>query len=589
MKKYSYIIIFLFAVVTCFSCRRKEKSGDVVILYTTDIHGNVLPYDFNKKSPNESSLANASTLIKELRSQYGEDLLLIDAGDYFQGTPSMYYYNYYSTEEDHLISRVSNYLEYDALVVGNHDLESGESVIQNIDKQLRMPWLGGNAIDTRINRAMFRPYKIFDRHGFKIAVLGLTTPESQTQIPRGLIPHIEFATMVDYAKRWVKEIQNNEHPDYIVCILHSGIKDIEVVRSKGDTIRDGLRYVVENVKGIDLVLFGHDHDVYQGEKINLWADTVKLLQPGAHGTEIGRIDIHLERKGRHVEKETKTERISLKDIPIDEEYVSVFKGVIDTVNNYLDSPLGYLDVDFDMVGTLYKQTNTMDFIHGIQLDATGADVSLASALSTFRDIPAGPITLRTIFSLYKYDNQLHKVWMTGEDIKKYLEYGYSRQFDYVNLENKKHLLAFKYDEKGQIIYARFGPELVVPQYNYSSAAGINYEVDVRKPRGNRVNIISMADGSPFDLGRQYTVAISSYQAAGGGGFINRGIGWSNDDIAYHTLSISNNTIIYLIADYIRETQHINPEPRGTWKVIPEDFANSAGPKDADLLIPYIVK
>lgn len=590
MKKISYIIILFFVCLLLSSCRNKEKYGDVVILYTTDVHGNVLPFDFTKKAPAVSSLANASTVIKEVRKEFGKDLLLFDDGDLYQGTPSMYYYNYYSTEEMHLATRAVNYLQYDGIVVGNHDLEAGEDIYLNkVYNQLEPVWFGANAVDTRNGRSMFRPYKIYDRHGFKIAVLGLVTAETGDQLPKNLTPHLSFKTMQEYAKKWVDEIQNNENPDYIVCLAHAGIKDVEIITEKGDTVVDGIQAILQNVRGIDLMLFGHDHGIYEDDFVNQWGDTVKLLQPGPHGTEIGRIDLHFERNADKTARvTTETQNIDLSKYPVDEDYAASFNGAIDTINKFLDSPLGYLDVDFDMKGSLYKQTNSMDFIHKIQLDATGAEISFASALSSFRDIPAGPITLRTLFSLYRYDNQIHKIWMTGEDVKKFLEYGYDRQFgEYKSADS--HLLAFKYDKAGKITYGRFGPDLIVPQYNYTSAAGINYEVDLRKPLGNRVNIISMADGTKFNPAHQYTVAISSYQAAGGGGFINRGLGWSADDIAYHTLSESSKNIIYLITSYIQRTEHVNPTPVSNWKTLPADWSDAMGPKDAALLLPYIAK
>lgn len=595
-KKIGIFCAILLTFLAFYSCKNETQSCDLVILYTTDVHGNVLPYDFNKNIPNETSLANASMLIKDLSEKYGKNLFLLDAGDFFQGTPSMYYYNYYSTNEKHLISRVANYFKYSLLVYGNHDMETGETKLEEIDRDLNMPRMGGNILmndETGRTQVMFRPYKIFERDGFNIAVLGLITPETGEQIPKSLIPHMRFETMIEYANKWVKEIREYENVDYTVCVLHAGLKDIDLITENNDTIHDGLSYIVNNVRGIDLLLFGHDHGVYQGDLVNQWSDTVKLLQPAAYGEEIGKINVHLERdKNMNLSKRTETELISLKGLPIDKKYMAEFNGVIDSVNAFLNRPFGTLVEELDMIGTIYKQTNTMNFVHGIQLKATGAEISFSSALSTFRDLAAGPITARTLFSLYKYDNMLHKMWMTGYEVKSFLEYGYERQFGIMHDETD-HLLAFKYEKNGKISYGRFGPELVTPQYNYTSAAGINYEVDVRKPYGSRVRIVSMADGTPFDLNRQYTVAISSYQAAGGGGFVNRGLGWSQDDIAYHTLSISSKTITKIIADHLQETLLLDPaflvEKVGQWKVLPEDWATQMGERDARLLLPYIAK
>ena len=590
MRFINYIAIFLLLSITFCSCKQEQRleSTDVVILYTTDTHGNILPYDFNRQKPNQSSLANASTYIKQMREKYGkEHVLLFDGGDFFQGTPAMYYYNYRNESPRHIVSDISNYLKYNALVYGNHDMEIGEEGLSKIDKDLVMPRFGGNVIDSRMNRTMFRSYKIFKIDGFKIAVFGLVTPETYLQIPKGLIPHMEFKPIIESTNKWITQLKSNQEVDYIVGIIHNGLTNFEIINGN-DTIKSGVQFLAENIDGIDLILLGHDHRISQDKFINKSNDTTNILQPGPEGEDIGKIAINLKDLGFKVQKSTRTEIIHLKDIEIDQEFVDRFSYAIDTVNHFLDKGLGYLVEEFDLVNSLFKQTNSMDFIHQVQLDITNAEISLSPALSTFKNLPVGPITLRTLFTLYKYDNQIHKMWMNGHEIKRYLEYGYDRQFAPLN-NNHGHLLAFKYDRNGKLIVGRWGPDLVTPQYNYSSAAGVNYVVDLTKPLGNRVSILSMADGTPFDYDRQYTVAMNSYQASGGGGFITKGLNWSKEDIAYHTLQITPNTFTFYLSDYISQREHITTSQNGTWKVIPESFVETVGPKDVEMLIPYIAK
>lgn len=590
MRIFNYIVVFLLLCVVSTSCSKEqvEESTDVVILYTTDVHGSVLPYDFNRKRPAASSLANASTYIKQMREEYGKDkVLLFDGGDYYQGTPAMYFYNYRSPYTNHIVSDVSNYLRYNALVYGNHDMEIGEEGMAKIDKELVMPRLGGNVVDTRLNRSMFRSYKIFNVNGFKIGLFGLITPETYEQVPKSLIPHMEFDELLESTQKWIHNIKNNQNVDYIVGILHTGLTNFEFIQ-KSDSIQEGLKYLAESLQDIDLLLLGHDHRVNQLKVPTKDNDTLYILQPGPDGEDLGRVNISLKRNINKLEKQTETEIVHLKDIELDKEYLDRFGYAVDTVNAFLDKSLGVLDEEFDLVNSLYKQTNSMDFIHQVQMDITGAEISLTSTLSTFHNLPVGPITLRTLFTLYKYDNQIHKMWMNGYDIKNYLEYGYDRQFATMN-NNHGHLLAFKFDNNGKMLVGRWGPELLTPQYNYSSAGGINYVVDITKPLGQRVNIISMADGSPFYYNRLYTVAINSYQAAGGGGFITKGLNWTKEDIAYHTLSETPNTFTYYMSEYISKHQHITTKPIGTWKVIPEGFADTVGPKDVQMLLPYIAK
>jgi len=590
MKSSYYIVVLFLLFVSFSSCNENQKANiaDVVILYTTDVHGAVLPYDFNRKRPAKSSLANASTYIKEVKQEYGKkNVLLFDGGDLYQGTPAMYYYNYRAAKKRHIVSDIINYLGYNALVYGNHDMEVGEEAMDKINKELVAPRLAGNVTDSRSNRSMFRSYKIFNVDGFKIALFGIITPETYAQVPKGFIPHMEFNSMLESSKKWLAQIKKIQEIDYVVGILHTGLTNIDLVNGT-DTIHGGIDYFAKYYKEADLLLLAHDHQVTQKTIYTETGDSIILLQPGAEGEDIGRVNISFHRNGDKLEKTSTTEIIHLKDIEIDQEYLDRFGCAVDTVNNFLDHDLGILDEELDLTNSLFKQTNSMDFIHEVQLRITNADISLSPALSTFRNLPEGPITLRTLFTLYKYDNQICKMWMSGHDIKNYLEYGYARQFASMN-DNHGHLLAFKYDKDGKMLVGRWGPELVVPQYNYSSAAGINYVVDLTKPSGDRVSILSLADGSPFDYDRTYTVAINSFQAAGGGGFITKGLKWTKEDIAYHTFSESQYTFAYYLSGYISTHKNVKTKPIGTWKVIPESFVESVGPKDVEMLLPYIAK
>ena len=166
----------LFNVLFLIGCIQRPKEVDLTLLYTTDLHGSILPYDFNKDRDAATSLANISSYVKGERQKNNDGILLLDAGDFLQGPPSIYYSNFEDTVSRHIQARVMDFIGYDAATVGNHDIEPGEAVYSRVQKDFSFPWLAANAIDTRTGKPFFQPYEIFNKNGVKVAVLGMITP-----------------------------------------------------------------------------------------------------------------------------------------------------------------------------------------------------------------------------------------------------------------------------------------------------------------------------------------------------------------------------------------------------------------------------
>lgn len=279
-------------------------------------------------------------------------------------------------------------------------------------------------------------------------------------------------------------------------------------------------------------------------------------------------------------------RIPVDSLSVDTTYTRLFAGEIDKINQFLDNPIGVLESRLDGQSGLVGPSNIMNLVHSVQLDVTEADISMASCLSNYNDIGQGALTMRQLFSIYKYENQVQEMWMYGHQVKQFLEYGYGLQFNQMRGPSD-HLLSFAIGVDGNVLINEFGPVMATPQYNFTSAAGINYEVDVRKPAGQRVNILSMADGTEFDMNRKYFVVMSSYQAAGGGGFLPKGLGWSAADIRMHTNSTTHHDMRFFINNYLRKYGESEPRPIGSWKVIPESWWEAAKDRDVELLAPYL--
>lgn len=558
----------------------KPEEADLVLLFTTDLHGACLPFDFKQNAPAKNSLANVCTYVSQQRAEHPDAVMLFDTGDFLQGQPSIYYYNFVDTTSTHIMPRLFNYMRYDAVGVGNHDIEPGEDVYgRRLPGQFDMPWLCANAIDQRTGEPMFQPYSVIERQGVKIAVLGMITPNIHAWLPKTLWPNLEFEDMVECARKWVPIIQQKEQPDMLIGLFHAG-GDYTVDGADLDTPfnENGAVPAAIKVPGFDIVLCGHDHQPRQFMVENVAGDSVLVLDAHTAARLVGRADIHLQLVDGKYQKQIKAELVSMDEVEPDAEFCAIFQPVIDEVNQYVDAPIGELTDTLYGEPSLYGPSEFQDFIHEAQLWATGADISFAAVLAPHDIIPAGPLTMRQLFTLYKYENQLFTLSMTGQNVKDYLEYGFARQFNVMTSAND-HLLAYKKDANGKIERNAFGPASVTPTFNYTCAAGVRYTLDVSKPVGERVSIISMSDGSAFDLAATYKVAVNSYQASGGGGFIPHGLGWDDATLHSHIINASPKDVRRYIAEYILQIHTITPQLRGDWEILPTEWWQKGMEKD----------
>jgi 2',3'-cyclic-nucleotide 2'-phosphodiesterase/3'-nucleotidase len=265
-------------------------------------------------------------------------------------------------------------------------------------------------------------------------------------------------------------------------------------------------------------------------------------------------------------------------------FMSRFVIPLNVVKNYVATPLGQITKSVSSKESLFGPSAFLDLIHTAQKDITGADISFASPLSFNATIDSGWIKVRDMFKLYHYENFLYTMELSGEEIKDYLEYSFGNWFNQMN-DGSDHLLKFKYDEDGEMIMSeRYNtPEFEERYYNYSSAAGINYTVDVSKSAGERVTITSMSDGTMFDLDKKYSVAVNSYRGNGGGGHLTRGSDLDEEDLSDRVLTSTETDLRFQMMNWVKEKKIIDPRMFGNWSVIPEDWWKQGKTKDFMLI------
>lgn len=221
-------------------------------------------------------------------------------------------------------------------------------------------------------------------------------------------------------------------------------------------------------------------------------------------------------------------------------------------------------------------------IHSIQLEITGADISFASPLSFDVEIAKGPVTVGDMFKLYRYENMLYTMTMTGEEIQKYLEYSYSEWINTMKGPDD-FLLKYRLDKDGKPLINNGRAWLANASYNFDSGAGINYTVDASKPEGSRIKISSLTNGRPFERQKTYTVAVNSHRGNGGGGHLTRGAGIKQEDLRSRLINSTDRDLRYYILKSIEAKKELNPEPLDNWKIIPENWVKARIPQEYLLL------
>ncbi len=558
-----------------FAAQAQEKTVQLSFIETTDVHGNYFPYDFLNARAGSGSMARITTYVNNLRKQKGNDrVVLLDNGDILQGQPPAYYYNFIDTQATHLCADILNYMGYDAIAVGNHDVETGHNVYDRWIGQCKMPVLGANAVVTATGNPYWKPYTLLKRQGVTIAVFGMITPGIPMWLPEKLWSGLRFEDMAETARKYMPEMQRNA--DIVVGLFHSGVGD----GSASEKAENATVYVAQNVPGFDVVFCGHDHRRADRVVVNTKGDSVYVLNPAANAQAVAQADFTLTyKKGKLASKKVAHSLVDITAETPDSAFMQKFAAQYESVRSFTSSEIGQNEATMETLPAFFGPSAFIDFIHQMQLSISGADISFAAPLAFDATIPEGTIHVSDMFNLYRYENQLYVMQLSGQEIKDYLEYSYAGWTQQMT-SPADHLLLFRKDaEKLSDPWQR----LQTPSYNFDSAAGILYTVDVTKPLGQKITIERMADGRPFDLKANYRVAVNSYRGNGGGGLLTQGAHIPEADLSKRILWSTDKDLRFYLMTAIQQMGTIHPQPLNQWKFVPEEWAEQAKLRDVQLL------
>lgn len=556
MKK---LIFTAIAAMALAACGPKDGEYTLHLLTTNDIHGTFFDSTY-VNSDTRNSLMAVNAKVNDLREQYGsENVILIDDGDFLQGDNAAYYFNYVDTNTTHIYSRLAAYMYYDAVVAGNHDIETGHAVYDRVASELNaagIPFLAGNAIRNDNGERYLPEYTILKKNGLKIAVLGYDNANISAWLNESLWSGMKFHSLIPLVQEDVDRIIASEKPHAVIVAVHSGngTGDGNVLESQGLDLLNSLH-------GVDFLVCAHDHRANTVNK-----EDICLINSGSHSRNLGHGTISISiKKGKVVAKSIDAELIPIDKNVCDEQMKAAFHDDYLKVKEFTLREIGSLATPLYSRQAFAGMSDFINLIHTITLRSSGAQVSFAAPLSQNGIVKAGTLIYNDLFTIYPYENQLYKISMSGKEIVDCLEYSYDAWIQNP-LTSGGHVLKIANRPDSRNGNTRWS--FIGTSFNFDSAGGLNYTVDVTKPYGERVNVSSLADGSAFNLDEQYSVALTSYRASGGGDILKKGAGIDVANINDRVIE-TYPEIRELLYEFIQENGELRSDLMGDRSILGE--------------------
>lgn len=518
------------------------ESVTLVVLGTTDTHGTIYPYDYLTGRQVPRGLAQVATIVKRVRATEPHTLL-VDCGDTTEGTPLAYVAARMRPFEPSPIVGAMNAMGYDAMAVGNHEFNFALESLWRLKSQARFPWLAANVSDTyHDTRRAFVPYVIRTVAGVRVAILGMVTPAIPNWEVRAHYRGYRFRGLVETARRYVPGLRRRA--DVVLLLVHSGLgRDLVTGEpAPGLPGEDAVWEIAEKVPGIDAILFGHSHQELAGQDVN----GVRLVQPKNWAQSVAELRLTLERAGprerwRVVNRQSRLIPVDASVEP-DPAILELARPTHEATERWLNTTVAQAPAALSARTARFEDHPLAEIVERAERQMGQADVALTNVFSAWFELPAGPVTIRHIYALYPYENQLFTIETTGAIVRQALE------------ESAQFFQSYPFAA---------GVPLTNPRilgYNFDIAGGVRYQIDLTKPVGERIVGLQF-QGQPLEPGRKLRLALNSYRYAGGGGYtMFRGA---------KIVRRSGKEMRELLIDYLREVGRLEPTVDNNWQIIPE--------------------
>lgn len=540
------LLLTLLAVSGALVHALAQEQVKITILGTSDLHGRLYPYDYAIDAPdNKAGLAKIATLVKEVRAQ-NPNTVLVDNGDTIQDNMA----ELFNDDPVHPMILAQNRIGYDTWTPGNHEFNFGLDVLNRAIRGSRAAVISANIYRDNGQRFV-NPYKIIERGGVRIAVIGMTTPH----VPRweaSTPDNFKGLTFTDPVAETGKVIAALKgKADVIIGVMHMG-EDPEY-----NLEGSGVKAVAAANPELTAIVAGHAHVDIPGDTIN----GVLIVEPKSYGNKVSRIDLTLvKEKGAWQLQDRTSENIDISSYPPDPAILAEFKPYHEKALAEINTVIGKLSGDFlpgreilpGIPTAMVQDTALVDLINQVQMDYTKADVSAAALFTSRSNLTQGDFRKKDVANIYMYTNTLIALKVTGKQLKNYMEW--SAQY-------------YNQTKPGDLTVS-FNP--AIPGYNYDMFAGVNYDINVAAPVGKRIENLTFK-GKPVTHDMTFTLAVNNYRF---GNMVKDGYFNAADKVydSYEQLG-DKGRIRDLIIDYVAKMGTIVPQVDNNWKLVGLDSGN----------------
>jgi len=498
-----FLLLFAGALISC------ATQHEIRIIHMNDFHGFAVPYKPYGSDEAQGGLAYLAARADELRAE--KPTLFLAAGDMIQGN------NWANLFQGKSSIEAMNAMNFDAMVVGNHEFDFGQAILRERIGEASFPILGANVVGL----SELKPYIVKNVDGISIAVIGIVTGDTPVTTHPKNVTGLQFLSPEDTARKYAQDLRGESN--IVVVLSHLGFS--------GDTD------LAKKVDGLDVIIGGHSHT--KVVKPALVGKSV-VTQAFEHGKALGVLDLTV-RNGKVVGASGRLETIK----PTGKENATVgaivakYQQKVDAVMN---ETVGEALTDLDGVHVRLQETNLGNLITDVMRKTAGSDVAIINGGTIRTSIRQGPVKVNHVYAVVPFDNYIVAIKLSGQQIRDTLEHGVSAVED----------------EEGR----------------FPQVSGLIFTYDRNSPKGSRIKEVFVA-GQPLVADKEYTVATNDFLAAGGNGYKAFGDSVkSSKDYAVIGGAMKGEKLVYsdscrwlrdVVIDHVKTQKELSPKVEGRIK------------------------
>ena len=532
------------------------KEVNFKFLGTSDVHGRIVPWSYGADVEDKSgSYAQIATYVKEARKAH-PDLILVDIGDAIQDNQVEVFAKTEKYYKDNPVPKVLNAMGYDIFILGNHEFNFGMTALDEILKDIKAKILTANFYYKDNGKRYVEPTTIIEKDGVKLGIIGLSTPMSaKFEEDTGNLKDMKFSSPTEETKEQIKALKE-KGVDAIVVLAHMGIENENNIP---DT---GVADLINNVDGIDVIIAGHMHKNVSSETIK---ETV-ITEPHRYGTVVSEVDLNFDvdkdGKVKLVSKQAKT--VPVKDYEADAQIVEIYKPYHEELRRLNNVKIGETAIDMvpqerkHGVSIAFSQdTGLSSFITDVERHYSNADVVSFAFDHEKARMDKGDIKKKDIIFNYRYaggDVTVYEV--TGKQLKEYMNWS-ADYFDTIQPGDTEYRYNAERKKSKYVTFDIFG--------------GVQYQIDLRKPSGEKIVDLKLADGTPVTDEMKIKLGMNSYRF---GQLTKKGGIWADQKIptlweSKVAMGREAGTIQNMMIDYITNVKKgkIEGVSHNRWKLV----------------------